>query len=918
MAQPQTKSRKQIGLESQKKGRSFEEKVTELYRLLHYDLEPGRLFSGRQVDLFLTRRLGDLQIYRAIECKSGQIGTTDLDIFINKLKLVKQEYPSAQGCLVSGVAFTDAVYTHAAAIGIQLTNYRDLSAQLLDGNAYARNLIQECETNSSYPLKYYIEQDISNELGGDGVAATKFLSEWLNDDTWNQLTILGDLGTGKTFLTRIFSYALAKMFIKNPLKNPLSIRIDLRKADREFSLEGLVLTHLAQNGLGDVSFDIFQHSLSEGNIILILDGFDEMSARVTPEVTRRNFNELARCVKGRAKVLITCRTHYFKSKREEANIILGITREYKSESARDLYWELISRKGFKITYLRPFTTSHIENYVNKVMPKKADKILKRVNETYNLLELSQRPLLLEMIVKSIDKISEGKITTTGLYEVFTDAWVYREQWREILPPEKKLNFLKILSFTLWQEDLQRIHYEKLFKYLRHKLADETNSPHDSLVLDNEIRTATFLNRDQEGCYGFSHKSFAEFFIARYLASELAKERIDCLRVKRFTPEIINFFSEMIGLPIIRTLLKNVLKAEYQSQISENALMSLYGLKSKRDQDTSKTPTKAPGVVLPEGMKLTGAHLDQVMLEDAVMRNVKLQSANLSDATLIAVDFSGAILSGAILSKTDLQNCILRDCNLSEANFSEANLENANLENANLCNANLENAILLKAILKNADLRGAKTDGILISEQDIERLKTELDQENIERIIGIKQQQKISEKREFLSHIFPILKATSYSISTYLEITQMDEILERLYTYILQPPIFNKIIMMDGQNLGSYITKTAYEIGKEIIIEEGLNLELNRVDSNLLDQLPSRVSDPKSALLKKNFWELIEERLSADLVRILKARYVDDMSLAKIAEGEAVSISNIHRRINKALKILREDFPDFEELWFEGF
>ena len=917
MAQSQTKSRKQIGLESQKKGRSFEEKVAELYRLLHYDVEHGRLFSGRAVDIFLSRRLGDINITRAIECKSGQIGIPELDNFLIKLNLVRKEYPSAQGTLVSGVTFTDAVYSHAAAIGIQLTSYRDLAAQLFDGNAYARNLIRECETNSYYPLASYIEQDINNELEGDGVPSMNFLSEWMNDDAWNQLTILGDLGTGKTFLTRVFSYTLAKKYIENPFENPLPIRIDLRKADREFSLEGLVLTHLAQKGLLEVSFDIFQYSLSEGNIILVLDGFDEMSARVTPDVTRRNFNELARCVQGRTKVLLTCRTHYFKSRTEEEHIILGTRREYKSESTRDLYWELISRKGFKIAYLKPFSISHIQKYINKVKPDNAKNIINTINKTYNLLELSQRPLLLEMLLKSIDKINEGEITTASLYEVFTDAWVYREQWREILPPEKKLNFLKNLAFTLWQEDLQRIHHEKLFEYLKNKLTHEIISPHDSYVLDNEIRTATFLNRDQEGNYGFSHKSFAEYFIARYLASEFAEGRIDCLRVRRFTPEIVSFLSEMIELSDIRILLENVLLGEYQPQVSENALMCLYGLKLKQDQRTLKEPLKAPRAIFPKGIKLTGARLDQVVLEGAVMRNVELQMADLSDSALIGVDLSGAILSGADLSKADLQYSYLRNCNLSEANLSEANLEGSSLERSNLCNADLENAILLKVILKRADIRGAKTDGILISEEDIERFRGELDKKNLEQIIGKKQRQKISDKREFLSRIYPFLKQSSGFVSRFVEILDADEILGRLYTFILQPKIFDKIILMEEDKLKSYIIKSAYEIGKDMANEEGLDHQLVYVDPSRFVELPSRISDPKFLVLREELWELVEEKLSTDLVRILKDRFINDMVLAEIAKKEGVSISNIHRRINKGLRILQEELPDFKEFWAEG-
>src|SRR6185503_7052884 len=90
-------------------GATFEDRVAELYALLNYHVEHGRLFGGRQVDLFIRRQLGDLQIIRAIECKAGPADTTDLDAFLQKLHLVRREYPSAMGTLVSGVSFTDAV-----------------------------------------------------------------------------------------------------------------------------------------------------------------------------------------------------------------------------------------------------------------------------------------------------------------------------------------------------------------------------------------------------------------------------------------------------------------------------------------------------------------------------------------------------------------------------------------------------------------------------------------------------------------------------------------------------------------------------------------------------------------------------------------------------------------------------------------
>ena len=101
------------GRRSYEEGYSFEDRVAELYRLLHYYVEHGRIFPGRQVDLFLTRQIGDFTLQRAIECKAGAVKAEHIDSFIAKLRLVRREYPSAQGTIVSGLYFTDTITAQA-------------------------------------------------------------------------------------------------------------------------------------------------------------------------------------------------------------------------------------------------------------------------------------------------------------------------------------------------------------------------------------------------------------------------------------------------------------------------------------------------------------------------------------------------------------------------------------------------------------------------------------------------------------------------------------------------------------------------------------------------------------------------------------------------------------------------------------
>jgi len=148
---------RQQGRQNYREGHAFEERVAEAYRLLGYRVDLGRFFYGRQVDIFLELAHGDLLIRRAVECKVGVVNADDLDKFLIKLNLVRKDYPDAQGTLVGALAFTDAVSTHAAAIGIQLTSFRDLSALILDGPAYAQRLIAEIEENERYRPSLFVQ-----------------------------------------------------------------------------------------------------------------------------------------------------------------------------------------------------------------------------------------------------------------------------------------------------------------------------------------------------------------------------------------------------------------------------------------------------------------------------------------------------------------------------------------------------------------------------------------------------------------------------------------------------------------------------------------------------------------------------------------------------------------------------------------
>jgi len=899
------------GRQSYADGHSFEARVAEVYRLMHYGIEHGRLFGGRQVDLFLTGRFGDLTIRRAIECKVGAVRADEIDSFIAKLRLVRREYPDAQGTIVSGLSFSDAIKSQAAQEGINLTIYRDLAAQILDGHSYVHALLREARTNDRYQLSLFIEPLVGIDASGSGVPAFEIVDEWLEDSEWNQLTLLGDVGTGKSFLSRMIAFRLGQRFLEAPLEKPLPILIDLRNADRQLSLEGLILTHFANNGLSQATFEIFQHALTEGQIVLILDGFDEMAARVTPAVTTRNFHELSRCAKGRAKVLLTCRTHYFKSRTEEEEVILGTKQDYGSETARDLYWELIARKGFRIAYLRPFEISQVEEYVRKAKPESHKQALAKIRTTYNLMELSQRPMLLEMIVRSMEALTAKEINAATLYRVFTDAWIHRDKWRDVLSPEAKLGFLTALARILWHEDLVTIHHTRLAEVLTQEMASQIQNPQQFFEVDNEVRTASFLTRDESGNYGFAHRSYAEFFFARYLVNELEKGRSECLHTRRLTPEVAGFLRHMIQPAKIEPTLESILLGGYRPLVSENALVCLYAFR-RFAALSDRRATSDFVVQLPERMNLKGAQLAQITLEGARLRRADLSGANLSEAILSNADLSEANLSAANLEKVDLRESNLCSAELSAAQLFSANLENAKLGGATLNGTDFRDSYLLGADMTGVDLKTASfPDAVLpdtlawidssVAQNDLQvqlsSFTGEITQDQWEKINRLRPQMlraaKLAglatgeEARDLASEILLRILKTQ-KIEAFLELSEQAQ---RSHMHWYAKDI---VKLRHRRNIslvpGSTKPVTSFDVD----------------DADINDYIAAIASTDASPFERVMLSE-IKSLLSIELWRLVEAYYFFGYTLKEIAREERVTIAEIHKRLSKAREIIREYF-----------
>jgi WD40 repeat protein len=732
---PEFEERELRGREAYKRGKAFEQEVATLYKLLGFEVGDSQKIDEIQIDLTIHQKRV-ISVDAAVECKDLRVTAKERDQIIAASAAVRQKHPAWRMVVVSSRGFSEDSRTALLAQGIDCKTYPELLSELVPLEQYVQGLIRDYEEWFKDPknwdgcdlfIRPWVVKDITNER----VKALDLFAGWLDDNHQNHLIILSDLGTGKTTLTKFLAYQMGQAFLEDPARHPAPVFIPLREARRAaFDLETIILSHFNRNGLRDVKFSNFEHLLHSGKIILFFDAFDEMADRIRWEETRANFAELKRAVSSHSKVILTCRTHYFKN-REEQIEILGKGPRY-SEAVTELYRDIAGQEGKTIVNLCEFSDEQIQLYLKKARPDTHQEDWIRIREIYNLQELAHRPLLLDMIVKSLPRLKEGaKIHAADLYTVYTDIWIRREEVKHpLLKPTVKLNLMLELSWRMWLSGKLEISAEEMVPFVEKllKAGDIDIDEEEARNIVREMHTATFLRRDDLNNFSFIHPSFLEYFLARKICSELGiidqvgeestnfRPRYEAFEIRRVKREVVFFISGFDKKNILKNPLKDILTNRYQEKISENALQILYWIGRIRLETVKKIPrnlhlSKKLEDWLPSNAQLAGANLEKSVLDFAPLIRANLQGADLSAANLNNADFTETNLSHANLkgakcikiklTKATLENANLRDCFLDDADLSETNFQRSLLSrnSTSLINARIEGAIGLPEWIK---------------------------------------------------------------------------------------------------------------------------------------------------------------------------------------------------------------------------
>ncbi len=500
-----------------------------------------------------------------------------------------------------------------------------------------------------------------------------YIDRWLDDPVKEHLSVLGEFGTGKTWLTLHYAAGALRRYREAQLKGMarprLPIVIPLRDYAKAVSVESLFSEFFfRQHKLPIPHYDAFIQLNRMGKLLLIFDGFDEMAARVDKQQMINNFWELAKVVVPGSKVILTCRTEHFPEAREGRSLLnaelQASTRGLSGETPQFEVLELEKFEDEQIRRVLGFSAS--EETVGLVMGNA------------QLLDLARRPVMTELILEALPDIEAGKpvdMSRVYLYAVRRKMERDIKAERTFTSMADKLYFLCELSWEMLSNDRMSMNYREFPDRIRKLFGAAVQEEKDLDHWHFDMMGQTMLIRNAEGDYTPAHRSLLEFFVAFKFAAELGALAPDFLEVAQmksgidhslepreytwseyfgggavapllgFRTEGLEGLRSGFGKEVLAKAIIDLLETMLQPYRSSNEhpLIQIIGLTQDRDYNEVRFVGGNSATLL--------NRLSSFAFYERRMDGVVLCSADFALANLRKTNFSNTNLKDAIFSKT---------------------------------------------------------------------------------------------------------------------------------------------------------------------------------------------------------------------------------------------------------------------------
>lgn len=761
--------------------------IMSVWNIMGYDIH-NCIFNNDAIDFEATINYwaGTTKVF--VRCVNGEISTNDV---IETQKHI-ENHDEEKGFIFTHSRMSPTAIEFVKQYPrIRLQTQSQFYRSILKPEKYFEELSKnydKSEISKFYVnLKCFKKSNIADEVTfvkeqlGD---LDSYVNKWLVDRSPRHLALLGEFGSGKTWFSRKFAKTCLDRYLENPDSNRLPVFISLRDYAKSYSIKQLITDLLVNEYEFQLQggFEMFEELNNQGKFILIFDGFDEMAQKVDYSVVADNFREIGKVASPASKVLLTCRTTYFRYEIESQRILGG-----KEKTASTLP---TAQSGFEIIQIEELDDEQILEVMSKRIGDHsiASEYWEKLKPIYDIPSLAHKPVLIPMLIEIMPSIvlGDNSIDASMIYHMYTDKWLnqaHKEGRTYLKNKWQSLFFVNSLAWYMLKTQELRIHWKKIPEFIN-KYFNIDLSEVDYYASD--LRTNSFLKRDERGIFEFSHKSMTEFFVAYKFALELGamksryKHDIPEDETKQksindlsnsfgaiiLTPEIILFLKDMISQRIVLRNLFNTCKevgSESLGFLLSNLITLLVVLKEPFDSENI-SQANMPNADL-DGAILTkcvfdGGNLSHSSMDKGNFNGSTFKSCNLSECSFVRTDFheisaensnltncngrhaniSSSDLSGSNLSNSQFQRAKFIYCNLEKitarsSDFEDADFTDSALSSALFDNCNFDNAILTNVSFKNSQLTNSTFHGSEMTDTEFSNVNlrnSKLDNQNIER------------------------------------------------------------------------------------------------------------------------------------------------------------------------------------------
>ena len=379
------------------------------------------------------------------------------------------------------------------------------------------------------------------------VDCVKWISEQLIDQH-ARILLLGHYGAGKTHSARQVA-----MRLKSHSGNDKLIQyIELKEYDslptwKDVQRDICNTANIDPTDLG--------WYLDSKKVLLILDGLDELTCEPTRDAIIKMIKKLSSEYPPGVSLLVTSRLTFFMEYSQAEESVAD-----SRSRAQQVIFGAKAEGILQGIVLEEPTQDEVFEYIRKVSDT-PDSEISLIRGTYNLGELSRRPVLLKMILECADNLKEaraaGKEISPGvIYDAFTDKWLQSEYRRTNISADKWRDLLSKIAVTMWVARRATLPSCDLTELVETWTCESNNV--DKVILG--LTRSTFLDLTDRG-FRFSHKSFHEFFVARAIFS--------CLRSSEITRDpqlLISIFEEGRSLNELMDFLRDLLIFNWNQEL----------------------------------------------------------------------------------------------------------------------------------------------------------------------------------------------------------------------------------------------------------------------------------------------------------------------------------------------------------------